>query len=512
MKYGLSDKQLDELVSFIRKYSEVEEAVLFGSRVIDTYKEASDVDIALKGKNVTASLAAKIKFNIEEETYLPFFFDFIAYPTITSEELKRHIRNKGIVIYRKGMGEWKEYKLGAVITSNVESINKDYPHNTIQYLDTGSITCGKVDSFQELLLDDAPSRAKRLVKHNDIVYSTVRPIQRHYGFITNPFPNLVVSTGFSVIETKTNLAEPLFIYFYLTSTDIIEILDVIADGSTSAYPSLKPSDIENLDISLPPLPEQKAIASVLSSLDDKIDLLHRQNKTLEAMAETLFRQWFTPPTPLKGEQDGVEKSPLGDLGAREDWEEGVLQDVISVKGGTTPSTKEPEYWDGDIYWTSPRDLSNHISVFQFDTERKITERGLAKIGSGLLPIGTVLMSSRAPIGYLAITEIPLAINQGYIAIICDKVVSNYFIYLWCKVNMEEIKNSGNGSVFQEIAKSVFKEISITIPSQSLLEDFDKTVAPFFSKIKTNQQQIRTLEKLRDTLLPKLMNGEVRVMQ
>jgi len=194
----------------------------------------------------------------------------------------------------------------------------------------------------------------------------------------------------------------------------------------------------------------------------------------------------------------------------EGWEEGVLSHVISVKGGTTPSTKKPEYWDGDIYWTSPKDLSNHTSVFIFDTGRKITGRGLAKIGSGLLPIGTVLLSSRAPIGYLAITEIPLAINQGYIAIVCDKMVSNYFIYLWCKANMDVIKNQGNGSVFQEIAKSVFKEIIITIPPSPLLDDFDKAVNPIFSKIKTNQQQIRTLEKLRDTLLLKLMSGEVRV--
>jgi len=107
MKYGFSNKQLKEIVSFFREYSEVEEAVLFGSRAIDTYKEASDVDIALKGNNVTASLSAKMKFNIEEDTYLPFFFDFIAYSTITSEELKQHIRNKGVVIYRRGRG-WKE--------------------------------------------------------------------------------------------------------------------------------------------------------------------------------------------------------------------------------------------------------------------------------------------------------------------------------------------------------------------------------------------------------------------
>jgi type I restriction enzyme S subunit len=266
---------------------------------------------------------------------------------------------------------------------------------------------------------------------------------------------------------------------------------LLSSATGSTFPNISRDQLNELEILLPPLPEQKAIASVLSSLDDKIDLLHRQNKTLEAIAETLFRQWF------------IEE-------AQEDWEEGPLDDVISVKGGTTPSTKEPEYWDGDIHWTSPRDLSNHNSVFLFDTDRKITEKGLAQIGSGLLPIGTVLLSSRAPIGYLAITDIPVAINQGYIAIICDKSISNYFMYLWCKANMKEIKNAGNGSVFQEISKSNFKTLEIQIPSSRILDNFERAISPTFEKIKANQKQIQTLEKLRDTLLPKLMSGEVRV--
>jgi type I restriction enzyme, S subunit len=280
-----------------------------------------------------------------------------------------------------------------------------------------------------------------------------------------------------------------FLYWYFLTTEFNQQLVGSASGTKIVHTA--PSRIEACDISLPPLPEQKAIASILSSLDDKIDLLHRQNKTLEAIAETLFRQWF------------IEK-------AQADWEEGTLGDVITIKGGTTPSTKETTYWDGDIYWTSPRDLSSHISVFMFDTERKITAAGLAKIGSGLMPIGTVLMSSRAPIGYLAITDIPVAINQGYIAIVCDKLASNYFMYLWCKTNMEDIKNAGNGSTFEEISKSNFRNLSITIPPKSVLDRFDNIVASEFQKIKTNQQQIKTLEKLRDTLSPKLMSGEVRV--
>ena len=321
---------------------------------------------------------------------------------------------------------------------------------------------------------------------NNFLFGKLRP---YFRKVVRPQFSGICSTDIWVVGARSET--DLTFLFYLFANQ--EFVDTAYSGSSGTRMPradwnfmkdtlwLIPSDIE----------EQRAIASVLSSLDDKIDLLHRQNQTLEAMTETLFRQWF------------VEEADEG-------WEEVFLHDVISVKGGTTPSTKKPEYWDGDIYWTSPRDLSNHTSVFIFDTNRKITERGLAKIGSGLLPIGTVLLSSRAPIGYLAITEIPLAINQGYIAIVCDKMVSNYFIYLWCKANMDGIKNQGNGSVFQEIAKSVFKEISITIPSSPLLDDFDKAVNPIFYKIKTNQQQIRTLEKLRDTLLPKFMSGEVKI--
>jgi type I restriction enzyme S subunit len=219
--------------------------------------------------------------------------------------------------------------------------------------------------------------------------------------------------------------------------------------------------------------------------------LHRQNKTLEALAETLFRQWF------------VEEADEG-------WKEEKLGDIITVKGGTTPSTKISEYWDGDIHWTTPKDLSDCEDVFMLNTERKITLEGLAQIGSGLLPVGSVLLSSRAPIGYLAITNIPLSINQGYIGIICNKTVSNWFIYLWCKENMELIKNSGNGSVFQEISKSTFKTLPVQIPAENILEKFDTVANPYFTKIKYNQRQIVTLETLRDALLPNLMGGKVEV--
>ncbi len=375
------------------------------------------------------------------------------------------------------MGEWKEYKLGDVAILNY----------------------GKGLKETDRIQGDVPvySSAGLIGWHNEPLVSSKGIIIGRKGTIGKVYltdkPFYCIDTAYYILPNDE--AYDFKFMYYLLLTLGLEHLN-----EDSAVPGLNRNTVYDQNILLPSLSEQKAIASVLSSLDDKIDLLHRQNKTLEALAETLFRQWFLP---ASAGQAGVEE-------AEEGWETGKIDDVISVKGGTTPSTAKPEYWDGNINWTSPRDLSNASSIFMFDTERKITEKGLAQIGSGLLPVGTVLLSSRAPIGYLAITEIPVAINQGYIAIICNKVISNYFIFLWCKANMNEIENAGNGSVFQEISKSSFRSLDFIIPPKDKLKAFDSVVEPLFQKIKSNALQIRTLTRLRDTLLPKLMSGEVRV--
>lgn len=385
---------------------------------------------------------------------------------------------------------WKEYKFSDFVNINpTVSLkgNEEYSFVEMKDLQDGNKFCfpnaeRKTSSgsrFQEV--DTLFARITPCLENGKICQ--VRRLKNGIGF---------GSTEFLVFRGKENISDSDFV-FYLSRWDDVRAFAESNFEGTSGRQRVNKNCFENLYINLPPLPEQLLISETLSSLDDKIDLLHRQNKTLEALAETLFRQWF------------VEE-------AEESWEDGKLDDIISVKGGTTPSTNKPEFWNGNIHWTSPRDLSNHNSIFLFDTGKKITERGLKEISSGLLPIGTVLLSSRAPIGYLAITEIPVAINQGYIAIICDKFVSNYFIYLWCKENMPDIENAGNGSVFQEISKTTFRGLDFKIPSTDKLHLFDKEVDPMFQKIKSNSNQIKTLTQLRDTLLPKLMSGEVRVSE
>ena len=287
-----------------------------------------------------------------------------------------------------------------------------------------------------------------------------------------------------------NRDKAFWLYYYLNSPQGKQSLLALKSGTSQPYISL--GALRSLQILVPSNEnELSKIVEILSTIDDKIDLLQSQNKTLEQLAQTLFRQWF-----IEEAQDG--------------WEEGILDDILSVKGGTTPSTKVPEYWDGDIHWTTPRDLSTNDSPFLLDTARKITKEGLVKISSGLLPVGTLLLSSRAPVGYLAFSEVPISINQGYIAIINDKGVSSLFIYLWLKENMDYVVSYANGSTFLEISKSSFKTLEILIPPENIRNEFDLLVNPLFEKIKKNVYQIHTLETLRNTLLPKLISGEIRV--
>lgn len=391
------------------------------------------------------------------------------------------------------MSEWKEFKLGSVINTNECSVSQEYPHREILYLDTGSITKGKIDQLQPFSLSDAPSRAKRLVKHSDIVYSTVRPIQRHYGYIENPTENLVVSTGFVVISCLKKILDPKFTYYYLSSDQVVEELDIIAEASTSTYPSLKPSDIEKLTVRAPiQIEEQKAIAAVLSSLDDKIDLLHRQNKTLESIAETLFRQWF------------LEE-------AQGDWENCVLADLCkSIACGGTPSTKIEAYYTGDINWYSTKELNDS---FLFESSSKITTEGLENSAAKLFPAGTVVMAIYAAptVGRLGILGASGAFNQAA----CGMVANDYFccgefLYLYLMSKRDELNAMASGSAQQNLNLGKIKSYPAFKVSEIVMDKFKEVIKPIFAKIKTNSLQIRTIQKLRDNLLPKLMSGEVRV--
>ena len=196
--------------------------------------------------------------------------------------------------------EWKNTRIGDVVSINSDSYSKSENWGVIKYLDTGNITENQIDTIQTFVVnkDKIPSRAKRKVKKGDIVYSLVRPIQKHFGVLKVDTENLLVSTGFATIRAKPGEADTDFIFWFLTQPTVISYLQAVGENSTSAYPAIKPSDLESLEINLPPLGKQKDISLILNRFNDKIELNKKINQTLEQMAQALFKSWFVDFDPV----------------------------------------------------------------------------------------------------------------------------------------------------------------------------------------------------------------------
>ena len=290
-------------------------------------------------------------------------------------------------------------------------------------------------------------------------------------------------------------------------------------------PNLNTSILGACPFLVPPLPEQRAIAHILGTLDDKIELNRRMSETLDQQARALFKSWFVDFDPVRAKAEGRDPGlpkPLADLFPErlvdseigevpQGWEVKPIGDLADVVGGSTPKTERAEYWEGGSHhWVTPKDLSGLATPVLLDTERKITDAGLAQIGSGVLPKGTVLLSSRAPIGYLAIAEVPVAVNQGFIAMKPRPGTSNLFLLRWARAAHDEIVSHANGSTFLEISKSGFRPIRTVAPSSAVMDAFDRISRPMYRKVVEQERESRTLAALRDTLLPKLISGELRV--
>lgn len=285
-------------------------------------------------------------------------------------------------------------------------------------------------------------------------------------------------------------------------------------------------EVKAFNIALPPIGVQQGIADILSALDDRANLLRQTNITLESIAQALFKSWFIDFDPVRANAEGREPEGMDAANAQlfpAEFEESALGLIpkgwrieeigrtAECVGGGTPSTKEEAYWEPPIHhWATPKDLSGLCSPVLLDTERRLSDAGLSKVSSGLLPSGTLLMSSRAPIGYIAIAQVPLAVNQGFIAIKPDGFLPPEFLYFWCHANMDAIKQKANGSTFMEISKTAFRPILLVLPPSEIVMRFADFVRPIFARITAGERQRARLADIRDALLPRLISGKVRL--
>ncbi len=432
------------------------------------------------------------------------------------------------------VSEWKKVPVAEIATrvsmgpfgSNIKTDN--FVEYGIPVIRGNNLTDGRFNGkgFVYLTSNKADTLRSANAYPGDVIF-THRGTLGQVGIIPDrPYDRYVVSQSQMVVTCDTAKMLPLFFYYFFKSREGQNAL--LMNTSQTGVPALSQpvTSLKKIQVPVPPLYEQQAITNILGALDDKIECNCRLNETLEEIATAIFKSWFVDFKPIRYKSieqkipnvfshiaklfpDRFESSEVGDI--PQGWCVRSTGDVAKVLGGGTPSTKEPRYWDNGVHsFCTPKDMSSLISPTLLETERYLTNEGLAKVSSGQLPPGTVLLSSRAPIGYLAISEIPISINQGIIAIVCDQDLPNLYILPWLKQNMDKIIARANGSTFLEISKSNFRSMPILVPPSSILKEYCQVVEPLYCQMINNVKQIKTLEATRDTLLPRLISGELRV--
>jgi len=391
------------------------------------------------------------------------------------------------------MGEWKETTLTALCTDISYGYTESAKLEKVgpKFLRITDITNGRINwgNVPFCPISESDFNKYKLLPGDIVIARTGATTGANYTIKKGDPSYLVFASYLIRYKIDRTKAEPSFIGQLLRSANWQDYVDAIAGGS--AQPGANAKQLGSFEILLPEIPEQTAIASVLSSLDDKIDLLHRQNATLEKMAETLFRQWF------------VEE-------AKEDWKEVSLFKAIELVGGGTPKTSLSKYWDGNVKWLSGGDIANNHKNFVVSSEKSITELGLKNSSAKLLPKFSTVISARGTVGKYCMLSEPMAYSQSNYGILPKYKNCFFFTYLLVAYSVDELQSAAYGSVFDTITTNTFKGITITLPKETHIIWFEETVKPYFFKILANRTQIRTLTALRDTLLPKLMSGEVRV--
>jgi len=328
------------------------------------------------------------------------------------------------------------------------------------------------------------------------------------------------STEYIVLAGRESLSDGLYGYYLARSPDFRRYAIGHMEG-TSGRQRVPSTAIEKYALALPPLTEQRAIAHILGTLDDKIELNRRRNQTLEAMARALFKDWFVDFGPVRAKMEGRESylsadlwqlfpDRLDDEGKPEGWEMQPLSELLTIIGGGTPKTSVEEYWGGDIPWFSVVDTPSASDVFVIATEKTITDKGLAGSSARLIPKGTTIISARGTVGNLAIAGCNMTFNQSCYGLRGTGSAGDYFVYLTAQQMVDQLKSMAHGSVFSTITRQTFEAIHRPVPSPTALAAFERLVTGWFDSIFSSVEESRTLAQLRDTLLPKLISGELRI--
>ena len=381
-------------------------------------------------------------------------------------------------------------RLGDCGKTNLHTYSDKEKWSLIRYLDTGSITEGRIDEIQTLYpgVDKIPSRARRKASVGDILFSTVRPNQKHYGIIEAGTENLLVSTGFTVVTVDTTIADPYFIYYYLTQSSVIESLQAIAEQSTSTYPSIKPSDIEDIELDLPELETQKKIGSTLRMLDRKIALNEEINDNLYAQAKAIFDNHFI----------NIDAIPAG-------WRKGNLLDIANYLNGLAMQKFRPQGHEIGLPVLKIKELrqgscddSSELCSLSIKPEYIIHNGDVVFSWSGSLLVDIWCGGT-------------CGLNQHLFRVTSD-IYDKWFYYLWTAHHLARFIAiaADKATTMGHIKREELAKAEVLIPCEEDYTSLTSIMQPIFELIISNRIEGRKLAVLRDELLPKLMSGEIDV--
>jgi type I restriction enzyme S subunit len=429
------------------------------------------------------------------------------------------------------MSKWQRTKVADLCDLIVDCVNKTAP--TVPYetefkmIRTTNIKNGKIETqncrfAEKKTFDKWTRRAK--VERGDVLLTREAPMGEvgRVNFEENVF------LGQRVVQYRANpkkLDSNFLLYSFLSPDLQYQFRRHSGTGSTVSH--IRVPDCTEFEIPLPPLGEQQKIAAVLSALDAKIDCNNRINAELEAMAKTLYDYWFVQfdfpfdfasgkpaqnGKPYKSSGGTMVYNPTLKREIPAGWKAGTLDDLGQIVGGSTPSTKNPDnFTTNGTPWITPNDLSdNQGNKFITRGAQDVSDEGLKDASLKKYPAGTVLLSSRAPIGYMAIARNELATNQGFKSFIPTNGYSTAFIYYTVKNSLKAITQYASGSTFKEVSAAVLKTVKIPLPDSKVVDQFSNSMEPIFKRQDLLEQENQHLTQLRDWLLPMLMNGQVTV--
>lgn len=419
-------------------------------------------------------------------------------------------------------------KLNSIADINPETYKSSYNWSDINYLDTSSITENLIENFQKFVNDkNLPSRAKRIVKENDIIYSSVRPINKHYGILKNIPNKLLVSTAFTVIRVDKEKANPDFVYEFIKQSKITKYLQNIGEDSQSSYPSINPEDLSSLDLNVPSLEKQIFIGELSKVFQKKIESNKILIKKIEEISKSLFNKWFVDFDPvlkkIKEKQfdlpkrimdlfpNNFEESSLGKIPSG--WRICKLNDLCkSISSGGTPKREKKEFWiNGKINWYKTGELND---TYLLESEEKINQLGLDNSSCKLFKKNTILFAIYASptLGNIGILNEDAACNQAAAGLIPKDYIGLGFLKYLLLFSRKKLQYDSNGAAQQNINVNILKEFEVIEPPKELTQLYSMIVEPFEKKINCLIKENNDLMKLKDEMIQKLILNEFSILE